>query len=261
MKYHIDTIPLWDAIKHDGECPLCILERHIELEEADKLLGASVMDPDTRIKVNEKGFCKKHQKLLMEGSNRLGVALMMQSHSEHIESKIYKAIENAKQLIAQKKPLRFKKNSDINLGVNEESENLKKLSESCLLCDRVAEHVQRYAENFIALWQKDSGFKEAFAKSKGLCVEHIAQLLSLASSKLSAAEAEEFIATIESTLKSSLERQKAELDTFCRKFDYRNKDLPWGNSKDAPERMVNRLQGWCVGAEPHPADRNKERKF
>ena len=31
MRYHIDTIPLWDAMKLDGECLLCALERKTEL--------------------------------------------------------------------------------------------------------------------------------------------------------------------------------------------------------------------------------------
>ena len=52
MKYHIDTIPLWDAVKLDGECPLCALSRKLELGEVERYLGASVMEPDTRIQVN-----------------------------------------------------------------------------------------------------------------------------------------------------------------------------------------------------------------
>ena len=31
------------------------------------------------------------------------------------------------------------------------------------------------------------------------------------------------------------------------KFDYRNKDKPWGNSQDAVERAINKLRGKCVG--------------
>ncbi|NMD38252.1 MAG: ABC transporter substrate-binding protein, partial [Christensenellaceae bacterium] len=51
MKYHIDTIPIWDAFKLESECPLCVIKRHFELQECEKFLGASVMDPDTRIRV------------------------------------------------------------------------------------------------------------------------------------------------------------------------------------------------------------------
>ena len=41
---------------------------------------------------------------------------------------------------------------------------------------------------------------------------------------------------------------------FCRKFDYRYYDEPWYNSRDAVERTVNKLRGWCVGAEPNPKE-------
>ena len=56
MRYHIDTIPVWDALKQQGECPLCALRRSIEAADVDRFLGGSVMEPDTRVRVNEKGF-------------------------------------------------------------------------------------------------------------------------------------------------------------------------------------------------------------
>ena len=69
MRYHIDTIPVWDAMKLGGECPLCALRRKVELMDVDRYLGASVMEPDTRIQVNEKGFCQRHHKMLTEKKN------------------------------------------------------------------------------------------------------------------------------------------------------------------------------------------------
>lgn len=72
MRYHIDTIPVWDAMKLEGECPLCALRRKLELGEVERYLGASVMEPDTRIQVNEKGFCARHHAMLFAASNRLG---------------------------------------------------------------------------------------------------------------------------------------------------------------------------------------------
>ena len=47
----------------------------------------------------------------------------------------------------------------------------------------------------------------------------------------------------------NLKRVEKELEWFTLKFDYRNADKPWGNSQDAPERAINKLQGACVGAE------------
>ena len=80
MRYHIDTIPVWDALKLDTECPLCVLRRQIERGEVDRFLGGSVMEPDVRIRVNAKGFCRRHHVLLYAQQNRLGHALMTHTH-------------------------------------------------------------------------------------------------------------------------------------------------------------------------------------
>ena len=70
MRYHIDTIPVWDAAKIDGECLLCALQRRVELQQIEYSLGASVMEPDVRIQVNKKGFCQHHQRMLFKGEVR-----------------------------------------------------------------------------------------------------------------------------------------------------------------------------------------------
>ena len=71
MRYHIDTIPVWDAVKLDGECPLCALRRRVEKQDVERYLGASVMEPDTRIQGNDKGFCQQHQKRLLNRHRRV----------------------------------------------------------------------------------------------------------------------------------------------------------------------------------------------
>lgn len=261
MNYHIDTIPLWDALKLDSECPLCIIQRHLELQETEKFLGASVMDPDTRVRVNDKGFCKAHQKMLITGNNRLGLALLMESHINKVKPALLGAVKTAKEEAASKKPLRFGKNSQIKESLETEKEKLQAISRSCILCETLSAHMKRYIEGFVILWKNDSQFRDAFAKSKGLCVEHIADCLEPANKHLSGQQAEEFLRIIEELTEQNLARQEEELKTFIKKFDYRNGDMPWGNSKDSVERMINRLQGWCVGQEPHPDDRNKDRKF
>lgn len=258
MKYHIDTIPLWNAIKLQSECPLCILHRHLELQECEKFLGASVMDPDTRIRVNEKGFCKAHQKMLIGGNNRLGLALLMQSHIDKVKPAIFKTLHSI-QSEGGSKLFPFGKATKSN--VEQVQENLRNSSRSCILCESLDTLMKRYCENFVILWKNDSAFRAAFNKSKGLCVEHIADLLPAIEKHCSAKEKQEFLATIERLLQENLARQEEELATFIKKFDYRNTDMPWGNSKDAVERCINRMQGWCVGEEPHPDDRNKDRKF
>ena len=40
MRYHIDTIPVWDAMKLEGECPLCALRRKLELGEVEGAMSS-----------------------------------------------------------------------------------------------------------------------------------------------------------------------------------------------------------------------------
>ena len=55
-------------------------------------------------------------------------------------------------------------------------------------------------------------------------------------------------------MERNLNKLEGDLEGFTLKFDYRNADKPWGDSKDALERAVNKMQGWCVGAEPNPKE-------
>ena len=43
MRYHIDTIPVWDAVKLEGECPLCALRRKVEKTDVERYLGLNVL--------------------------------------------------------------------------------------------------------------------------------------------------------------------------------------------------------------------------
>ena len=186
---------------------------------------------------------------------------MMESHTDKVKPAVLSAIQHAKEEAGGKKLLTFGKNSQIKSNLEVEKEKLQAISRSCILCERIENHMKRYTEGFVILWKNDTAFREAFAKSKGLCVEHIAGCLDAVSKHLNGQEASDFLSVLENLTEEHFARQEEELKTFIKKFDYRNSDMPWGNSKDAVERMINRLQGWCVGQEPHPEDRNKDRKF
>ena len=41
MRYHIDTIPVWDAVKLGSECPFCVLRRREEQGQVERFLGGS----------------------------------------------------------------------------------------------------------------------------------------------------------------------------------------------------------------------------
>ena len=94
-----------------------------------------------------------------------------------------------------------------------------------------------------------AALKELFGKSKGFCLPHLALVLEMAEKTLSGSQMTEFQKAVAAMELENLKRVEGELEWFTLKFDYRNADKPWGNSQDAPERAINKLQGACVGAE------------
>ena len=94
MQYHLDTIPVWEAMEQNTACPLCALYRRVEASEIERSLGGSVMEPDARIRVNEKGICARHHGQLFAMQNRLGHALLVDSHTRSC-SKSWRGWKNA----------------------------------------------------------------------------------------------------------------------------------------------------------------------
>ena len=39
MQYHLDTIPVWEAMEQNTACPLCALYRRVEASEIERSLG------------------------------------------------------------------------------------------------------------------------------------------------------------------------------------------------------------------------------
>ena len=80
MKEHIYTIPLTEATRENCGCVLCTIEKKLEEQALEYFLGPSLMEPDGRELTNRKGFCKKHFDAMLVRNNRLGLALMLETH-------------------------------------------------------------------------------------------------------------------------------------------------------------------------------------
>ena len=259
MKYHIDTIPVWDAIKLDGECFLCALKRKTELGEVDRYLGASVMEPDTRIQVNQKGFCCNHQRMLYAMDNRLGHALMLESHVSETRERLEKIVKEVKTSAkgaagASLKDKLTGKAPNAAKCMEEAASALEQLTSTCVICDSIDENMGRYLHTFFHLYQHDTEFRKKLEGSKGMCIPHAAELLRLAAAELPGKALPEFADLICRLETEAFDRMQEDVSWFCRKFDYRYYDEPWKNSRDAVERTVNKLRGWCVGTEPNPKE-------
>lgn len=257
-RIHLDTIPLWDSIRLAGECPLCALRRKLELAEAERFLGAAVMEPEVRIQVNRRGFCGKHQLMLYERGNRLGHALMMQTHLQQLRQGT--ALKDAAKVGEAIGSLSLKdklggKGKKLKDTLREEGKKLQQQSEDCLLCSGVEENMRRYLHTFFHLVKNDSEFHKALEASKGFCLPDLGLLLEHAADELDGKTLADFTALLASLSEQNLQRIQEDVDWFIRKFDYRFDAEPWKNSRDAVERSVNKINGWCVGQEPWPEEK------
>ena len=64
-----------------------------------------------------------------------------------------------------------------------------------------------------------------------------------AEKELSGAQLQDFNASMKEVMEKNLERIEEELTWFVDKFDYRNKDADWKNSRDALQRTMQKLHG------------------
>lgn len=240
MQYHLDTIPVWEVMEKKTECPLCALYLRAEHMEIERSLGGSVMEPDVRIRVNELGFCTRHHHYLLQQKNRLGHALLTDSHSKELLKKLASLQKNIK---ATGNIRRIFGGAGDN-PTSKLADALEHLSQGCIICDGLQEHMNRYIYTFLQLWKKDSKFVSTWESSHGACVSHSALLLRNAQKHLSAHEQHALATSVLSLLNKSLVQNEKDLEWFTLKFDYRNQNKPWGNSKNALERTIGRLRGY-----------------
>lgn len=259
MRYHIDTIPVWDAVKLDGECPLCALRRKIELNETERYLGASVMEPDVRLLVNEKGFCRHHHEMLFAQSNRLGHALMLHTHlMETMErsEKPFAALRKAAHAYGESS-LGDKltgKAAAARKEVESFADEMAKMASTCVMCDSIEENMRRYVHTFFHLYKTDGEFRRRLAEGKGFCLPDAAMLLRYAPEELPGKDVAGFTDMILDAQEKNMKRMEEDIAWFTKKFDYRFDSEPWKNSRDAVERTANKLRGWCIGQEPNPKE-------
>ena len=244
MKLHIDTAPVWEAYRQDCECPLCLLRQRVETSAVDYFLGESVMEPDQRIEVNQRGFCARHFRQMYDAGNRLGLALMTHTH---MKETLHTLRDNARKLkdAAASEAGR----SGIARVLGRKASGLQELAapwgdpgRDCVFCKRVAESMERYIYTILYLYDHDAAFAKCFAESKGMCLEHYGATLAMAAERVHGKAQAGFVNALADAELAAFERLEGEIEWFTLKFDYRNDDKPWGTSRDAVKRSINKLR-------------------
>lgn len=251
VRYHLDTIPVWDAVRQGAACPLCALRHRIERMDVERFLGASVMEPDVRVRVNEKGFCARHQEMLYRQKNRLGQALLLQSHLAETEKSLAPALDAVRAAAAGRKGVfrRITAGADARAEIKAAARQVRSLTESCILCDSIQENIRRYAGALLHLYATDPDFRAAFAASAGVCLPDLALLLELSADALHGGMLRSFVGDLLAAQERTMGKTADDLLAFTQKFDYRNAEKPWGDSRDAVERAANLLRSGMLGVE------------
>ena len=227
----IYTIPVneaFDASRDDHACgcPFCTLYNKLEENELELILGASMMEPDTRIKTNEQGFCKTHYDMMFTRKNRLGMALMLESHLNKLRDDT-----NGKGLAALK-----------GVGV-EPMKRLGELEGTCYVCTRIEFSFTKMMETAVLLWDQDGDFREKLRAQPYICLPHYRMFVEYARRGLPKKHFPDFYKDVSTVVNTYFDELREDVSWFCKKFDYRYDSEPWGNAKDAVERAIKFTSG------------------
>ena len=227
----IYTIPVneaFDASAADSTCgcPMCALYRKLEENELELILGASMMEPDVRIKTNELGFCRTHYDMMFTRKNRLGMALTLESHLAELSGDLSKGIIGTVIGRPDQKP----------------AKRIAALERSCYVCGRIDFHFQHMAETVALLYGTDENFVEKMKKQPYFCLPHYRLLLEKAAARLDKKKLQSFADVTERVVKGYMETLSEDVSWFCKKFDYRYENEPWKNAKDSVERAIKFLR-------------------
>ncbi|MCX7748276.1 MAG: DUF6062 family protein [Clostridia bacterium] len=255
MKEKIYTIPVTEAFNTDCECPLCILEKKLEDEYVDYVMGPSLMEPDGRQETNEKGFCRRHFEIIYNRqTNRLGLGLVIDTHLVHQNVSLKKIYENKTEGIKKDAGISALKSISNKLSskqtethkfVDEFISELTRLEGKCAVCSKLQYTMDRYIEVVLYLWFKEQEFKALFDSKKGFCLKHLKSLLEGTKKYLSVKETAVFLESLMNMQFQNMDRIQEEVNWFTKKFDYRYNDAPWGNSKDSVLRSIQKIVGFC----------------
>ena len=222
MREDITSIPISEVFEPRDGCPVCRLRNMLEDRVADYITGAAMMEPDVRQETNKMGFCYDHFQKILKKRNRLGVALILESHLAETEKRVFEGL-----------PL-------IGKSSKKQAKTAGESVCTCFICRQVDWAMERMLATICRLWESERDFRRLFEEQPALCLPHFSQLIETASVKMSKNYAPDFAKSASRICREYLKELRVDVSHFCKMFDYRSNDenADWGNSKDSIERAV-----------------------
>lgn len=234
MKYELQTIPVWKAIEAQPECLICYLEHESEQRNVTFFLGNSIMAPEMRVKLNERGFCRRHFHMLAGGSGKLGYSLALRTHMDSVQDRLAGYAEKVRRASGRGKAK----------AVAALREFLEAQERDCLMCDRIAYNVANYVYTVVKLYADEPEFRTALAAGKGFCLHHLPALYAMGAEVLAGRNGEQLYADLAALEERNLTTDREHLEAFSWQFDYQSEKKTPEEAQDAVPRAVRRLAGF-----------------
>lgn len=237
MKYELQTIPVWKAIEADPQCILCHLAKESEQRGLTFFLGNSIMAPEMRVKLNERGFCGRHFHMLAEGEGKLGYSLALATHFETIAAR---QEQEARRLTAGGGRAAAK-------AAREYAQRMRGRNADCLLCERIEANLLNFSYTICRLFADEPEFRAALRDSHGICLRHLPDLVAMGAEILSGRELVEWHKALLELEGRVIRTNMEDLEAFTWQFDYQTQKKTPEHAKDAIARAVQRLAGYRAG--------------
>ena len=230
MRDDITSIPISEVFEPRDGCPVCRLRDTLEERVVDYITGAAMLEPDVRQETNRLGFCHVHYQMMLKKRNRLGVALIMQSHLDEIERQVF-----AGPPLLGKSAKNQAKSASFSVC-------------TCFVCRQIDWAMERMLATICRLWENERDFRRLFEEQPALCLPHFSLLTEAAAKNMGKKSLPDFCKAASGLCKSYLTELRKDVSHFCRMFDYRSggEDADWGNSKDSVERSI----WWLTSRKP-----------
>lgn len=211
----IHKIPVNEAFNEKCGCPICRLKERYDQKAVWFLYEEGIMNPETRIETNKKGFCKKHLDMLSCEKQSLSLALMLDTRLETLQ----KEFSSPKSII----------------------KSVEKMKDNCWICDYTDKAMDEICELVSQMYRDENGFKELFAMQEFFCLPHTALLIK--KNALKGQLGQEYVNTLLKVNDEFSQKVRQNLNTYAQSFDYKSARGSGDKVKDASKKAIEYMTG------------------
>lgn len=231
MRESILTIPVNEVFEPKCGCPVCAMRNSVEEHICEYIMGAAMMEPDVREETNALGFCHTHFNGLLRQSNRLSLALMLNTRLAQLRTDIF-----------EKKGALF--------TPKEKAKRAAEAEQTCFVCSKVNWGVEHMLETVFTMFKNDEKFRKLYSEQEYICVPHYNLLMNAAEKSLKKNDLKEFREATDALIEKYIKQLNEDVNDFCNSYDYRNKGNLHGEGMEHVRSSIERAIEFLTSRKP-----------